>query len=208
MFNSFRALAPEAVQPFDKNRRGLMLSEGAAALVLESYEHAKGRGASIYGEVLGHGNFADAHHMTAPHPEGLGAARSMSRALEMSGVSPAEVDFISAHGTGTPVNDLTESKAIRTVFGSAADSVPVSSIKSMLGHMQGAAGAVEAAACLLAIRDGVIPPNVNYEEPDPECDLNIVANAPRRQKVGVALNNAFGFGGNISCVVFSGLEAR
>lgn len=207
MFNSFRALAPEAVQPFDRNRQGLMLSEGAAALVLESYEHAKNRGAEIYGEVLGHGNFADAYHMTAPHPEGLGAVRSMQRALEMSGVSPEQVDYISAHGTGTPINDLVESKAIRAVFGRAADSIPVSSIKSMLGHTQGAASAIEAVTCLLAIRDDVIPPNVNYEARDPECDLDIVANAPRRRTVNVALNNAFGFGGNISCVVFSGLGA-
>jgi 3-oxoacyl-[acyl-carrier-protein] synthase II len=206
MFNSFRALAPDVVQPFDKNRRGLMLSEGAAALLLESYEHAKNRGAFIYGEVLGHGNFADAHHMTAPHPEGLGAIRSMQAALKMSGVSPEEIDYISAHGTGTPLNDLAESRAIRTVFGRAADSIPVSSIKSMLGHTQGAASAIEAATCLLTIRDHVIPPTMNHAETDPECALDIVANAARPQTVNIALNNAFGFGGNISCTVFSSLR--
>ena len=183
-----------------------MLSEGAAAVVLESYEHARNRGASIYGEVLGHGNFADAHHMTAPHPEGLGAIRSMRAALKMSGVSPEQVDYINAHGTGTPINDLVESKAIRTVFGHAADSIPVSSIKSMLGHTQGAASAIEAVTCLLAIRDHVIPPTMNYVETDPECKLNIVANAAYPKMVNVALNNAFGFGGNISCTVFSSLR--
>jgi 3-oxoacyl-(acyl-carrier-protein) synthase len=203
MFNSFRALAPDVVRPFDKHRKGLMLSEGAAALVLESYEHASGRGAFIYGEVVGHGNFADAHHMTAPHPQGLGAARSMQAALDMAELSPERVDYISAHGTGTPINDVVESKAIHEVFGKATNSIPVSSIKSMIGHTQGAASAVEAVSCLLAIRDQVIPPNVNYEQPDADCDLDIVANFPRSKKVDVALNNAFGFGGNISCVVFS-----
>ena len=212
MFNSFRALAPDRVQPFDKNRKGLILSEGAGALAVESYRHAKDRGAVIYGEILGHGNFADGHHMTAPHPEGLGARRSIQAALNMAGVRPEQVDYISAHGTGTPTNDLVESRAIHAVFGQAAKSRPVSSIKSMLGHTQGAASAIEAVSCLLAIRDNVIPPNANYEEADPECDLNIIANAPIRTKVDIALNNAFGFGGNISCVVFSRLgtigEAR
>lgn len=206
MFNSFRALAPDVVRPFDKNRKGLMLSEGAAALLLESYEHARERGAFIHGEVLGHGNYADAYHMTAPHPQGLGAIRSMQKALDESGISPGDVDYISAHGTGTPINDVIESKAIRAVFGGAADSIPVSSLKSMLGHTQGAASAIEAVSCLLAIRDSVVPPNVNFEEADPECELDVVANTPRTKKVSIALNNAFGFGGNISCVVFSSCE--
>ncbi len=204
MFNSFRSLSPEVVQPFDKNRKGLMLSEGAAALVLESYDSARARGASIYGEVRGYGNFTDAYHMTAPHPEGLGAARSMTDSLRRSGVSPEDVDYINAHGTGTPINDVVETKAIRTVFGKWADSVPVSSIKSMIGHTQGAASAIEAVACLLTIKHNIIPPNMNYDEPDPECSLNIVANRARKQTVNVALSNAFGFGGNISCVVFAG----
>lgn len=203
MFNSFRSLAPERVQPFDKNRKGLMLSEGAAALVLESADHARARDARIYGEVVGYGNHADAHHMTAPHPEGLGASRSIEGALRRSGLSAGEVDYINAHGTGTPINDVAETKAIRSVFGKRADLIPVSSIKSMLGHTQGAASAIEAVACLLAIKHNVIPPNMNYEEPDSECCLNIVANAPRRQRVDVVLSNAFGFGGNISCVVFA-----
>lgn len=202
MFASFRALAPDAVRPFDLNRRGLMLAEGAAALVLESEAHAAGRGARPYGRILGYGNHADAYHMTAPHPDGLGAVRSMEAALRAADVGPREVDYVSAHGTGTPSNDPIEAKAIRVVLGPAADSVPVSSIKSMLGHTQGAASAIEAVSCLLAIRDGIVPPNVNYETPDPACPLEIVANTPRRARVDVALSNAFGFGGNIECVVF------
>lgn len=206
MFNSFRALAPELVQPFDRKRKGLMLSEGAGTVLLESLEHASRRGAVIYGEVLGHGNFADGYHMTAPHPDGSGAIRSMRRAIEMAGVSSEEVDYINAHGTGTPANDVVEARAIRAVFGPATDKVPVSSIKGMLGHAQGAASAIEAVACVLALRDGVIPPNVNLEERDPDCNLAIVANEPREQQVRVVLNNAFGFGGNISCVVFGNLR--
>ncbi|HJQ31323.1 MAG TPA: beta-ketoacyl-[acyl-carrier-protein] synthase family protein [Pyrinomonadaceae bacterium] len=203
LFNSFRSMAPLAVQPFDRHRKGLMLSEGAAALVLESDEHARARGARIYGEVAGHGNSADAYHMTAPHPEGRGAVRSIREALGQAGLGPDEVNYISAHGTGTPVNDLVEAKAIHTVFGKRVGTIPVSSIKGMLGHTQGAASAIEAVSCLLAIRDGIVPPNANYEEPDEDCDLDVVANAPRRLRVDVALNNAFGFGGNISCVVFT-----
>ena len=203
LFNSFRSMAPLVVQPFDKHRKGLMLSEGAAALVLESYEHARARGARIYGEIAGHGNSADAYHMTAPHPEGQGAARSIREALAQAGLGHGDVGYISAHGTGTPINDAVEAKAIRALFGKRADSIPVSSLKGMLGHTQGAASAIEAVSCLLAIRDGVIPPNVNYEEPDSDCELDIVANEPRRVDVNVALNNAFGFGGNISCVVFT-----
>jgi 3-oxoacyl-[acyl-carrier-protein] synthase II len=203
MFNSFRSLAPEVVQPFDKNRKGLILSEGAGALLLESYEHAKRRGAFIYGEVLGYGNYSDAYHMTIPHPDGLGAVRSMQDALKRSMILPKQVDYISAHGTGTPVNDAIESKAIQTVFGELTKSVPVSSIKSMLGHMQGAASAIEAVACILAINNDIVPPNMNYKEYDPECALDIVANMPRQHKVDIALSNAFGFGGNISCLVFA-----
>lgn len=203
MFNSFRSLAPEVVQPFDKNRKGLILSDGAGALLLESYEHAKKRGAFIYGEVLGCGNYSDAYHMTIPHPDGLGAVRSMRDALKRSRISPQQVDYISAHGTGTPINDVVESKAIQTVFGELTKSTPVSSIKSMLGHMQGAASAVEAVACILAINNDVVPPNINYAEPDPECALDIVANVPRQHKVDIALSNAFGFGGNISCLVLA-----
>jgi 3-oxoacyl-(acyl-carrier-protein) synthase len=204
MFSLFDSLSKDVVRPFDKNRRGLILSEGAAVLVLEAEEHARARGARIHGRVLGHGNFADAHDMTHPHPQGLGARLAMQSALREAGLSPADVDYVSAHGTGTPTNDSTESRAIRDLFGSHADSLPVSSIKSMLGHSQGAASAIEAVACLLAIRHGKVPPTMNFQEPDPECcGLDIVPNQAREHRVRVAMNNAFGFGGNISCVVLS-----
>ena len=203
MFDSFRALAPDRVQPFDRDRRGLMLAEGAGVLVLESDRVARARGAAVYGRVAGHGNHADAHHMTAPHPTGLGAARSMRAALAMAGIDPPEVDYVCAHGTGTPANDVVEAAAIRDVFGPAADHVPVSSIKSMLGHAQGAAGAIEAVACLLAIRDGVVPPNLHLDNLDPGCDIRVVANRPLPATVRVVLNNAFGFGGNNCCVVLT-----
>jgi 3-oxoacyl-(acyl-carrier-protein) synthase len=202
MFTSFHALAPDVVRPFDLNRRGMMVGEGASALVLEDAEHARARGARVYGEILGYGNRADGYHMTAPHPEAVGAVRSMTEALRASGLTPGDIDYISAHGTGTPSNDPIEARAIRTVFGPTADDVPVSSIKSMLGHMQGAASAAEAVACLLAMRDGIVPPNANYDTPDPACDIDVVANRPRATRVGAALSNAFGFGGNIECVVF------
>jgi 3-oxoacyl-(acyl-carrier-protein) synthase len=207
MFNQFRALAPDFVRPFDRNRKGLMLAEGAAALLLESAAHARARGARIYCAVGGHGDFADAHHMMAPHPEGLGAARSMAGALAASGLEPADLDYINAHGTGTPRNDQVECRAVREVFGAAADAIPVSSLKAMIGHAQGAASAIEAVACVLAIRDGVVPANCNYETPDPECDLPVVVGAPLRKRVDAVLNNAFGFGGNVSCVVFTRLAA-
>jgi len=207
VFDRLRALAPDVVQPFDRNRKGLICSEGAAALLLESYEHATSRGASIYCEVSGHGDSADAYHIAKPHPEGLGAAQAMREALHMSGLALRRVDYISAHGSGTLLSDAIEAKAIRTVFGDAAESIPVSSIKSMLGHTQGAAAAIEAVGCALAIRDNIIPPNMNYHEPDPQCNLDIVANAARHEQVNVALSNAFGFGGSISCVVFSRLQA-
>ncbi|SEU26003.1 beta-ketoacyl-[acyl-carrier-protein] synthase family protein [Stigmatella erecta] len=203
MFSLFDAMSTDVVRPFDKNRRGLILSEGAAVLVLEAEEHARARGAHIYGRVLGHGNFADAHDMTHPHPEGLGARLAMESALRESGLSPKDVHYVSAHGTGTPTNDPTEARAIRDLFGSHTDSLPVSSIKSMLGHSQGAASAIESVACLMAMRDGVVPPTVNFTEADPECQaLDVVPNQARKHRVQVAMNNAFGFGGNISCVVF------
>lgn len=202
MFSLFDALTKDVVRPFDKHRRGLILSEGAAVLVLEAEEHARARGARIHGRVLGHGNFADAHDMTHPHPQGLGARLAMEAALRDAGLAPTDVDYISAHGTGTPTNDPTEARAIRDLFGSHADGLPVSSIKSMLGHTKGAASAIESVACLLAIRDGVVPPTMNFQELDPECcDLDVVPNQARQHRVRVAMNNAFGFGGNISCVV-------
>jgi 3-oxoacyl-(acyl-carrier-protein) synthase len=203
MFNVFRALSPDVVRPFDRQRKGLLLAEGAAALVLEELDHAVARGARVLAEVAGHANFADAHDMTAPHPEGAGAVRSMEAALAASGRSAADIDYISAHGTGTPLNDVVEARAIRRVFGADVDRVPVSSIKAMIGHAQGAASAIEAVSCVLAIRDGVLPPQVNVSDPDPACALNLVAGGAPRRPVRAALNNAFGFGGNVSCVVMT-----
>jgi 3-oxoacyl-(acyl-carrier-protein) synthase len=207
MFSSVQALAPDVVRPFARNRKGLLLSEGAAALVLETADRAISRGATVYGEVCGHGDFNDAHHMTAPHPEGRGAIHSLERALRHSDLRPDQVDYVCAHGTGTPLNDAVEARALSRVFGSDAE-VPVSSVKSMVGHTQGAAGALGAICCLLAIRDGVIPPNMNYDEPDPKCPLNIVANAPLRRRVDVALNNAFGFGGSTSTLILKRYHER
>ncbi len=201
MFNGFRALSPDIVRPFDRNRKGLLLAEGAGALLLEDLEHALERGARIYAEVTGHGNSADAHDMTAPHPDGDGAVRSMQAAVAMSGRSVDEIDYISAHGTGTLLNDLAEARAIRRVFGAVTTPVAVSSIKAMVGHAQGAASAIEAISCVLAIRDQVLPPQVNVDDPDPECSLNLVLGASKPHAVRAVLSNAFGFGGNISCVV-------
>jgi len=206
MFNRFRALAPERVQPFDRDRRGLMLAEGAGVLVLESGHLAKARRAGVYGRVAGYGNLPDAHDMTAPHPGGHGIARSMRAALAMAGVEPADLDYICAHGTGTPTNDAAEAVAIREVLGPAADDVPVSSIKSMLGHSLGAAGAIESVACLLAMRDGMIPPNMHLDNQDPRCEIRVAANRPLARRMDVVLNNSFGFGGNNSCVVFTARE--
>ncbi|HXM55688.1 MAG TPA: beta-ketoacyl-[acyl-carrier-protein] synthase family protein [Candidatus Dormibacteraeota bacterium] len=206
MFNRFRALAPERVQPFDRDRRGLMLAEGAGALLLESGPVARARGARIYGRVAGYGNLPDAHDMTAPDPTGHGIARSMRAALAMARVEPADLDYICAHGTGTPTNDAAEATAIRDVLGPAAERVPVSSIKSMMGHSLGASGAIEAVACLLAIRDGVIPPNMHLDNQDPCCEIRVAANRLLPARVDVVLNNSFGFGGNNACVVFASGE--
>jgi 3-oxoacyl-(acyl-carrier-protein) synthase len=202
MFDSFRALAPDAVRPFDRDRRGLMLAEGAAALMLERETDARARGARIYGRVLGYANLADAHHITAPDPRGRGAVRSMRAALRDADADPCDVDHISAHGTGTPSNDAVEACAIREVFGPHTDHLPVSSLKGAIGHAQGAASAIEAVGCLLAIRDGVVPATANHRTPDPACELDVVAGAARHTPLGVVLSNAFGFGGSIECVAF------
>jgi len=202
MFESFRSLTPDTIRPFDRNRLGLLLGEGAAALVLERGDSAKEAGRGPYGRVMGCANVADAHHITSPHPGGAGAKRAMLAALERAGLGPEDVDHISAHGTGTPSNDVSEAQAIRNVFRSRCNEIPVSATKSMLGHMQGAASSVEALVCLLGIRDGLVPPVANHETPDPACDLDIVSGEPRGRKIDFALSNAFGFGGNIECVVF------
>jgi 3-oxoacyl-[acyl-carrier-protein] synthase II len=195
-FARLGAIAPERCQPFDKNRKGMVPGEGAAVLVLEPLDSAIARGATIYAEVLGYGASCDSHHMTAAHPQADGAIRAMSAALSQSGLTTADVDYISAHGTGTPTNDRIESLAVRTLFGAGAPNVPMSSIKSMLGHTMGAASAIEALACAMALHTGWIPPTINHEEPDPDCGLDIVPNQARKTDPKVALNNAYAFGGN------------
>jgi 3-oxoacyl-[acyl-carrier-protein] synthase II len=195
-FSRLGAIAPERCQPFDRMRKGMVPGEGAAVLVLESEAVASVRGARIYAEVLGYGVSCDSHHMTAAHPQGDGAIRAMSAALRESGVSRDDIDYISAHGTGTPTNDRVESLAVRSLFGDRASSIPMSSIKSMIGHTMGAASAIEAAACSLALNTGWAPPTMNYEEPDPECDLDYIPNQARKIDPHVVLNNAYAFGGN------------
>ena len=199
-FARLGAIAPERCQPFDRNRKGMIPGEGAAVLVLERRDRAEARGARIYAELAGYGLTCDAHHMTAP--QGDGAARAMSIAMADAGVEPAEVGYISAHGTGTAVNDRIETLAVKQAFGDAAYRVPMSSIKSMLGHTMGAASAIEAATCALVVRDDWVPPTMHYETPDPECDLDYVPNASRRRTVDVAMNNAYAVGGNNASVIF------
>jgi len=196
----------KASRPFDKNRDGFVLSEGAAVLVLEELSHAQKRGAQIYGEVVGYGSTADAHRLTDMDPGGDGAQRAIEQALRKARVSSDEVDYINAHGTATRVNDSIETLVIKKVFGEKAYKIPVSSIKSMLGHLIAAAGATELIACLLSIRDGVVPPTINYEEPDPDCDLDYVPNKARECPVGIALSNSFGFGGQNICLIVKRYE--
>lgn len=207
-FNSMKALstrneAPDAAsRPFDRDRDGFVLGEGAGSLILEEYEHARDRGARIYGEIVGYGMSADAYHITLPKPGGAGAARAMQGALDDAGINPDQVDYINAHGTSTPANDVTETLAIKTVFGDHAYRVPVSSTKSMTGHMLGGAGAMEAIISLQVLNEGVLPPTINYETPDPECDLDYVPNEPRDAAVEYALSNSFGFGGHNVSLLF------
>lgn len=192
-----------ASRPFDLNRDGFVMGEGAGVMVVEALDHALARGATIYGEVTGFGMSGDAYHITAPAPGGEGAARSMAAALKSAGIRPEDIDYINAHGTSTEDNDKIETEAIKTVFGDYAYKVPISSSKSMTGHLLGAAGAVEGMACLCAIRDGIIPPTINYETPDPECDLDYVPNQARKLDVKVAMSNSFGFGGHNATLVFA-----
>ena len=195
--------APEAAsRPFDKDRDGFVMGEGAGILVLEALDHALKRGARIYAEVVGYGCTGDAYHITAPAPEGEGARRAMEAALQDAGIPPEAVGYINAHGTSTEYNDKYETLAIKRVFGEAAYSIPISSTKSMTGHLLGAAGGVEAIAVALTLANGVIPPTINYETPDPECDLDYVPNKARVQQVDVALSNSFGFGGHNAVLVF------
>ena len=189
--------APEtASRPFDKTRDGFVMGEGAGVVILEDYEHALRRGAHVYAEIVGYGATGDAYHLTAPAPDGEGAQRAMRRAMADAQLESTDIDYINAHGTSTPANDLNETKAIKAVFGDVAADVNVSSTKSMTGHMLGAAGAVEFIICTLAVRDCVVPPTINYQHPDPELDLNYTPNRAVRRDVEVALSNSFGFGGH------------
>ena len=205
-FGRLGAVTPDVCRPFDKNRKGMLVGEGAGVLVLEPLERALRRGAPIYAEVLGYGLTCDGYHMTTPHPDGVGVSAAITSALRNAGVSPDSVDYISAHGTGTKTNDVAETIAIKRVFGDHADRLLVSSIKSMIGHTMGAASAIEAGVCAMALAEGIAPPTMNYEMPDPECDLDVVPNAPRRKALEVALNNGFAFGGNNSCLVLGRYE--
>lgn len=211
-FCSMRALStrneePErASRPFDLDRDGFVIAEGSAIVFLESLSHARARGARILAELVGYGMSADAYHMTQPSPGGVGAARAMTQALKTAGLRPKHVDYINAHGTSTPPNDRTETQAIKTVFGDHAYRIPVSSTKSMTGHMLGAGGAMEAIFCVQAIRDGRVPPTINLETPDPECDLDYVPNKARDHEVRVAMSNSFGFGGHNATLVIQRFE--
>jgi 3-oxoacyl-[acyl-carrier-protein] synthase II len=206
-FTAMRGLAvededpPRASRPFDATRAGFVMGEGACVLVLEELEAARVRGAKVYAEVLGYGTSNDAYHMAAPEPEAVGVAEMMRSALERAGVEPERVGYINAHGTSTPLGDAAETKAIKDVFGEHAYHLTVSSTKSVMGHCFGAAGAIEAMMCVLAVRDGVLPPTINYREPDPVCDLDYVPNRARETEVEVALSNAMGLGGHNACVL-------
>lgn len=213
-FNALQALSTNndeyltASRPFDKTRDGFVLGEGAGALILEEYEHAKARGAKIYAEMVGTGLTADAYHLTAPHPEGLGARNVMKLAIEDAGLKPEDIDYINVHGTSTPLGDIAETKAILSVFGEHAYKLNISSTKSMTGHLLGAAGAIEAIAAIMAVVHDIVPPTINYKEADPEIDqkLNLTLNKAQHRKVNVALSNTFGFGGHNASVVVKKAE--
>ena len=211
-FSAMRALSrrndePErASRPFDRDRDGFVMSEGSGVVVVEELEHARARGAKIYCEITGYGVSADAYHMTAPPPDGEGAARAMKMALDHARISPAQVDYINAHATSTDIGALCETRAIKQIFGAYADKVSISATKSMTGHLLGGAGGMEMAACALAIRDSVIPPTINLENPGEECDLDYTPHVAREKKVRVALNNSFGFGGHNATLVASAFE--
>ncbi len=211
-FSNMKALStrndsPEtASRPFDLHRDGFVMGEGAGALVLESLDHARDRGARIYAEVVGLGISDDAYHISAPHPDGLGARLAMEMALRTAGIAREEVDYLNMHGTSTGLGDVAETKAIKAVFGEHAYAMNLSSTKSMTGHLLGAAGAIEAVASILAMQHGRIPPTINLDTPDPDCDLNYTPNTPQDREVRIALSNAFGFGGHNTCVVFKAME--
>ena len=212
-FNSLRALSrynedpKKASRPFDSNRDGFVMGEGAAILVLESHESIKRRGVEPLAELMGYAATSDAYHITEPWPDGHSAARAMSLAIDRAGIKVEELDYINAHGTSTPLNDKHETQAIKCALGEKAYRIPISSTKSMTGHLLGAGGAVEAAACILAIRDGVIPPTINLEHPDPDCDLDYTPGMSRPHRVRTALSNSFGFGGHNSVLIFGSADS-
>jgi 3-oxoacyl-[acyl-carrier-protein] synthase II len=200
---SFRNDDPAtASRPFDAERDGFVIGEGAGILVLETLDHAQARGAEILGEVVGYGMTCDAHHITSPIPGGLGGARAMSLALSDAGLKPDDIDYVNAHGTSTPANDSNETAAIKTALGERAKAIPVSSTKSMTGHLLGGSGGIEAVAAVLALQNGVVPPTINHQNPDPACDLDVVPNQAREQIISTALSNSFGFGGHNVCLAF------
>jgi len=211
-FNAMKALSTrneepgKASRPFERNRDGFVVAEGAGVLILEELGFALNRNAKIHGELIGYGYTADAYHITAPSPDGDGAARCMRMALRDAGLKPEDVDYINAHGTSTPLNDATETQAIKNVFGDYAKKIPISATKSMTGHLLGAAGSTEAILSILALREGILPPTINYEEPDPACDLDYVPNLVRHQPIHVAMSNAFGFGGTNAVLIFRRFE--
>ena len=191
-----------ASRPFDRERDGFVMAEGAGILILEELQHARRRGAQIYAEVIGYGSAGDAHHLTAPCPDGAGAARCMANALRDAGISADSVDYVNAHATSTPAGDVSETMALKTVFKARASTIPVSATKSMTGHMLGAAGAVESIFTILALYHGILPPTINYQYPDPECDLDYLPNVAREVKIRTALCNSFGFGGTNAALLF------
>jgi len=200
---SFRNDDPStASRPFDKTRDGFVIGEGSGILVLETLAHAEARGATILAEIVGYGTTCDAHHITSPTPGGVGGAAAMRLALEDGGIAAESVDYVNAHGTSTPANDSNETAAIKSALGSRAHDIPVSSTKSMTGHLLGGSGGIEAVACVLALRNGVVPPTINYNNPDPECDLDVVPNTARELTLGTVLSNSFGFGGHNVCLAF------
>jgi 3-oxoacyl-[acyl-carrier-protein] synthase II len=211
-FNALHALSTwndrvsEASRPFDKDRNGFVMGDGAASIILEEYEHAMNRGATIYGEIIGAGLTGDAHHITAPAPEGEGAFRSMKEALRDGGIQTRDVDYINAHGTSTELNDLNETKAIKNLFGEHAYKLSISSTKSMTGHLLGAAGAVEAIVSILALRNAIIPPTINLDVPDPECDLDYTPKVAVKKEIKYAISNTFGFGGHNASILFKKFE--
>lgn len=207
-FNSAKALSSRnddpshASRPYDADRDGFVMGEGAGSLVLETYESAVKRGAKIYAEIAGMGASADAHHLTAPHPEGLGALSAMKTALNMAGITPDKIDYVNTHGTATPLGDLAEIKALKKLFGDDVYKLSVSSTKSMTGHLLGAAGVVESIACILALQNQTVPPTINVENLDPEIDVDVTPNTPKERSIEYALNNGFGFGGHNGCLIF------